>query len=172
MQWERNRERAQNNSTHPRILIRRWTLSSTKSSCIWPRSAAFPCEYSSVNVADGCFTNNATISFPRLVCNFSTSTLSRGDTSVMRNLPVTSSATTWYDDGVGGKNANLAATDEVTAPISTTSNRTKPNHRKITKPVPERQNRTPPPPQPYPHRRNRKKQHTPKETRNQYENEE
>lgn len=49
----------------------------------------------------------------------STSSL-RGTSGMQSTPPNDSSATTVYDGGVGGKNANLAAMDDVTPPIFVT----------------------------------------------------
>lgn len=95
-------------------LTRRWTLSSVKSSNICPRSAALPWEYKSVNVAAGFLTYTATISLPRLVTSFTTSTFSPACTPVNRADHVASLA-----GGDGGKKANFAAADDVTPPMAT-----------------------------------------------------
>lgn len=99
------------------ILTRRCALSSRKSSCICPKSAALPWEYNNVNLPAGCLQNVATILLPPLVSNKCTFTFLSGDNPLITSLPSTSSLYTSYVGGSGGKNANFAATLDVTFPI-------------------------------------------------------
>lgn len=59
-------------------------LSSTNKPNIWPKSAAFPCEYKTVPFAREFRTYTATISLPLLVFNFSTSTESSSPSAILR----------------------------------------------------------------------------------------
>lgn len=104
-------------------------LNSTKSSNICPKSAAFPWEYSMVHAGLWYLTCTATISLPRRVLSFSTSTLSFLATSGIANREeddfssdesavAVAAATTVYDGGWGGKKANLAAIEDVTPPMA------------------------------------------------------
>lgn len=112
-------------NTHPIRLTRSLALSSTKSANIWPTSAALPCEYRSVAVARGFLMYTATISFPFRVRSFKMSTPSALDddenSGIFRPPATPSSVISWYDGGFGGKKANLAAMDDVTKPISSSS---------------------------------------------------
>lgn len=87
-----------------------------KSSSICPKSAAFPWEYNKVNLAKGCFQNVATILLPFLVSNKWQSMFLSAVTPENTSLP-SSSLLTSYVGGSGGKNANFAATLDVTIPI-------------------------------------------------------
>ena len=110
-------------------LTRRWILSSVNKSYIWPRSAALPCEWSTVSDADGFLMYTATTSFPLFVFSLNTSPFSLlvSTPPVILSFsftppqppppPPPSSSTTSYDGGLGGKNANFAAIDDVIAPI-------------------------------------------------------
>ena len=98
------------------MLTRRWALSSMNSSCIWPRSAALPWEYKIVNLAKGCLQKVATILLPPLVSSKWTSTFLSAVSPENTSLP-SSSLITSYVGGSGGKNANFAATFDVTLPI-------------------------------------------------------
>lgn len=98
------------------ILTLRWALSSMKSSSICPKSAALPWEYNKVNLAKGCLQNVATILLPFLVSNKWQSMFLSAVTPENTSLP-SSSLLTSYVGGSGGKNANFAATLDVTIPI-------------------------------------------------------
>lgn len=99
------------------MLTRRWALSSMKSSCIWPKSAALPCEYKKVNLANGCFHKVATILLPPFVSKTWTSMLLSVQVSPENTTFPSSPFETLYVGGSGGKNANFAATVPVTFPI-------------------------------------------------------
>lgn len=103
------------------ILTRRWALSSWKSSYIWPKSAALPWEYKMVKRATGCLQKVAMILLPPLVSSIWTSMFLSVVTPCKTSFPLSSICTS-YVGGYGGKNANFAATFDVTFPISQPKN--------------------------------------------------
>lgn len=128
-EWLKERKReegeyeTEDHSRRPPYLIiwtRRCARSSKKRSSIWPMSAAFPWEQRRVKRALGCRQKVATTRFPTLVSNWCTSTFRSGESPNRRSFPSPSpSRNTSYVGGSGGKNANRAATDDVTFPIFT-----------------------------------------------------
>lgn len=74
-----------------------------------------------MNLANGCFQKVATILFPPLVCSKCMLTFLSALRPEKTILPL-SSARTSYVGGSGGKNANLAATLDVTLPIKQAEN--------------------------------------------------